>query len=271
MNAPLDNAVADRSIGAILADLRHLSADQVEKIVRHQRDKGLRFGEAAVALGFASNDDVMFALAQQFPYIRRVVEGLHLPILEVAGWEADDVIGTLDEVSALSQLHDHAVYLHGAETYFVNKLDLEQKIAFVEKRDLDYYTQSVQASQIRIDGTEEETAWRGADLGFGDVTVTTTIPMFKKIRFHSRDSLGFEKLELPPQELETVAFWFVPPDEIVKEMARHQQEADSLVARLDHDLVAAAEDHQRAVPHRFAHQHVLGLLGQPAEWRRRVL
>ncbi|MDT7835878.1 polysaccharide biosynthesis tyrosine autokinase [Aquabacterium sp. OR-4] len=63
-----DTTVADRSIGAILADLRHLSADQVEKIVHHQRDKGVRFGEAAVALGFASNDDVMFALAQQFHY-----------------------------------------------------------------------------------------------------------------------------------------------------------------------------------------------------------
>ncbi|RZI85831.1 MAG: polysaccharide biosynthesis tyrosine autokinase [Rubrivivax sp.] len=60
--------VADRSIGVILADLRHLSADQVEKIVAHQRNAGLRFGEAAVALGFASNDDVMFALAQQFHY-----------------------------------------------------------------------------------------------------------------------------------------------------------------------------------------------------------
>ncbi|MBP6902241.1 MAG: polysaccharide biosynthesis tyrosine autokinase [Burkholderiaceae bacterium] len=63
-----DTNVADRSIGSILADLRHLSADQVEKIVRHQRDKGVRFGEAAVALGFASNDDVLFALSQQFHY-----------------------------------------------------------------------------------------------------------------------------------------------------------------------------------------------------------
>ncbi|HSP80700.1 MAG TPA: 5'-3' exonuclease H3TH domain-containing protein, partial [Myxococcaceae bacterium] len=34
-------------------------------------------------------------LTQQFPYIRRVVEGLNLPVLEVPGWEADDVIGTL--------------------------------------------------------------------------------------------------------------------------------------------------------------------------------
>ncbi|PTL76314.1 DNA polymerase I [Vitiosangium sp. GDMCC 1.1324] len=36
-------------------------------------------------------------LAQQFPFIRRVVEGLNLPVLEVAGWEADDVIGTLSK------------------------------------------------------------------------------------------------------------------------------------------------------------------------------
>lgn len=68
MTSSQEPTVADRSIGAILADLRHLSADQVEKIVHHQRDKGVRFGEAAVALGFASNDDVMFALAQQFHY-----------------------------------------------------------------------------------------------------------------------------------------------------------------------------------------------------------
>ena len=132
--------------------------------------------------------------------------------------EGERVIGTLDEISALSQLHNHAVYIHGADTYFVNKLDIEQKIAFVERRDLDYYTRSVQASEIRIDEAEEEIDWRGSLLGFGDVTVSTAIPMFKKIRFHSRDSLGFEKLELPPQSLETVALWFAPPEAIVKAM-----------------------------------------------------
>jgi chain length determinant protein tyrosine kinase EpsG len=40
----------------------------VEKILAHQRQHGIRFGEAAVALGFASTDDVLFALAQQFHY-----------------------------------------------------------------------------------------------------------------------------------------------------------------------------------------------------------
>lgn len=60
--------VLDRSIGDIIADLRNLTPEQVERIAVHQREKGLRFGEAAVALGFASSDDVLFALAQQFHY-----------------------------------------------------------------------------------------------------------------------------------------------------------------------------------------------------------
>ena len=57
-----------RSIGDILSELRHLSAEQVEKVLAHQRAHGVRFGEAAVALGLASKSDVLFALAQQFHY-----------------------------------------------------------------------------------------------------------------------------------------------------------------------------------------------------------
>jgi protein-tyrosine kinase len=59
---------SDRSIGSIIAETRNLSAEQVEKVLAHQREKGIRFGEAAIALGFASADDVLFALAQQFHY-----------------------------------------------------------------------------------------------------------------------------------------------------------------------------------------------------------
>jgi DEAD/DEAH box helicase domain-containing protein len=132
--------------------------------------------------------------------------------------QGERVIGTMDEVSALSQLHTHAVYIHSGETYFVEKLDLGEKIALVVRQDLDYYTQAVTASQIKIDETAEEREVAGAALGFGDVMVTTTIPMFRKIRFHSRDSLGFEELELPPQSLETVAMWFVPPEALTEKM-----------------------------------------------------
>ncbi|MDE2368740.1 MAG: polysaccharide biosynthesis tyrosine autokinase [Burkholderiales bacterium] len=58
----------NRTIGDILAELRDLTAEQVAKALSYQQEKGVRFGEAAVALGFASNDDVLFALSRQFQY-----------------------------------------------------------------------------------------------------------------------------------------------------------------------------------------------------------
>ena len=58
----------DRSMGDILSELRNLTTEQVENVLSYQREKGVRFGEAAVALGLASRDDVLFALSQQFHY-----------------------------------------------------------------------------------------------------------------------------------------------------------------------------------------------------------
>ena len=132
------------------------------------------------------------------------------------------VIGTMDEPSAYAQLHRNAVYLHAGETYLVRSLDLEQKIAHVERTSLEHYTQAVQVSQIRIDDTDTERVWRGATAGCGDVTVTTSIPMFRKNRFHARDSLGFETLDLPPQTLETVGVWLAPPDDLAAALRERQ-------------------------------------------------
>jgi len=43
----------------------------------------------------ANRSEMPGELAQQIPYIRRALEAFRIPILELAGYEADDVIGTL--------------------------------------------------------------------------------------------------------------------------------------------------------------------------------
>ena len=51
--------------------------------------------------GYKANRAEMPAdLAQQLPYIRRALEAYRIPILELAGYEADDVIGTLARKAA---------------------------------------------------------------------------------------------------------------------------------------------------------------------------
>ena len=62
------NALHDRVIGEIIGRTNQITTEQVEKVLAYQKETGLRFGEAAVALGFVSNEEVLFALAQQFHY-----------------------------------------------------------------------------------------------------------------------------------------------------------------------------------------------------------
>ena len=59
---------AERSIGAILVDTGKLALDDAERILRAQKDHGLRFGEAAIMLGLVTRADMELALASQYDY-----------------------------------------------------------------------------------------------------------------------------------------------------------------------------------------------------------
>lgn len=56
------------SIGAILMDAGILSTEDAARVLKLQREQGLRFGEAAIQLGVLSDDDIRFALSSQFDY-----------------------------------------------------------------------------------------------------------------------------------------------------------------------------------------------------------
>lgn len=58
----------DRPIGDIIRDTKQLDDEQIEAIAAYQRHHDVRFGEAAVALGHATDGDILYALSQQFHY-----------------------------------------------------------------------------------------------------------------------------------------------------------------------------------------------------------
>ncbi|MBK9135680.1 MAG: polysaccharide biosynthesis tyrosine autokinase [Betaproteobacteria bacterium] len=63
-----ESIVNERLIGALLDAKAALGADKVQQILDFARSKDLRFGEAAVALGLVTQDQVLHALSEQFGY-----------------------------------------------------------------------------------------------------------------------------------------------------------------------------------------------------------
>lgn len=65
---PADHSAAESTMGALLLDSGKLTPENAERVLRTQKELGLRFGEAAVRLGLVSEEDIQQALARQFSY-----------------------------------------------------------------------------------------------------------------------------------------------------------------------------------------------------------
>jgi receptor protein-tyrosine kinase len=67
MNEKL-NSSAGRSIGAILIDSGRLNPEAAERILKLQKEQGMRFGDAAIQLGLLAEEDIQQALSRQYDY-----------------------------------------------------------------------------------------------------------------------------------------------------------------------------------------------------------
>lgn len=89
----------DRPIGAILLDAGLIQFSDVERIVAHQREKSLRFGDAAVSLGLVKTGDLRAALAYQFDYPVLVPGSSRISREVLAAYDASHPV--LDDIRAL--------------------------------------------------------------------------------------------------------------------------------------------------------------------------
>jgi len=119
-----------------------------------------------------------------------------------------EVIGEVDFSSALTTVHPKAIYLHQAQQYHVDRLDFDQRKAYVRRVNVDYFTDAIRYTQVRILEIAGEARIAGpAARAHGDVLVRSQVVGFKKIKFFTNENVGSGKLELPENEMHTTAFW----------------------------------------------------------------
>ncbi len=120
------------------------------------------------------------------------------------------IIGEVDFPSALTTLHEKAIYLHDARQYQVEKLDFDGRKAFVRHVDSDYFTDAIVYTQIseltRFDASVVS-GHPSAQAVHGEVRVKRQVVGFKKIKFYTLENIGAGNLSLPEQEMHTTAFW----------------------------------------------------------------
>ena len=116
------------------------------------------------------------------------------------------VIGEMDQFAAQTLLHDQAIYLHEGQQFHVDHLDWAEKKAYVRPVKVDYYTDADRSARVKELSTFE--AGRGMVAPtHGEVQVTSLATIFKKIRFHTHETIGQGPIDLPQVDLHTTSYW----------------------------------------------------------------
>lgn len=134
------------------------------------------------------------------------------------------VIGEMDRFSAMTLLHDEAIYLHEGVQYQVEELDWEEKKAYVRQVSVDYYTDAHLAVQLKVLEVEEETTSPKVDVALGEVTVNAMPTIFKKIKFETHENVGWGNIHLPEEALHTTATWLALSEDISSMVSEQHME-----------------------------------------------
>jgi DEAD/DEAH box helicase domain-containing protein len=164
-------------------------------------------------------------------------------IIDTTGEEngEPEVIGEVDFSSALTTVHPKAIYIHQGQQYHVERLDFGQRKAYVKRVNVDYFTDAIRYTQVRVLEIAEEQRIPGpAARAHGDVLVRSQVVGFKKIKFFTNENVGSGKLELPENEMHTTTFWVTLEHELLAGLPFTLSERQSGIFGLVYALASTA-------------------------------
>ncbi len=157
------------------------------------------------------------------------------------------VIGEIDRFDAPLRVHDGAIYFHEGRQYQVERFDHENGRAYVRPVDVDYHTDADLAVRIRVldefarsgdaqpgsDANAASTADKPVPVeerhsrrmaAHGEVLVSALPTIYKKIRLYTHENVGWGRIHLPEQELQTTAFWLTVDGRVAARLGRERLE-----------------------------------------------
>jgi DEAD/DEAH box helicase domain-containing protein len=190
----------------------------------------------------------------------RSVTSDNFVIIDITG--EPNVVGEIDFPSALVFVHEKAIYLHGGRQYHVEHLDFKARKAYVRSVDVDYYTDAVRYTEVRVlevaasnrgncpdavtlsaangPSVSPQTGASAHSHSHGDVLVRSQVVGFKKIKFFTNETVGDGKLELPENEMHTTSYWITLERPLLESLPFSVSERQSGMFGLLHALECVA-------------------------------
>ncbi|HXH21408.1 MAG TPA: DEAD/DEAH box helicase [Dehalococcoidia bacterium] len=172
------------------------------------------------------NGDRYYWMAESYPADGISLRGAAVDnVVIIEQGASPRVIGEVDTPSAPLLVHEEAIYMHGGRQYHVDRLDWQEKKAYVRPVDVDYYTDANLAVDLKVLEVADERPARGCRRAHGDVAVTYLATIFKKIKLETQENVGWGKIHIPQEDMHTTSYWLALSPNATEGMSQPAVEA----------------------------------------------
>jgi len=199
-------------------------------------DDGEGFGpvDAAPWLQVLAEDGVLHHEGERWEWIadsypagavslRSVADGNFVVVDRSGGRQ--NIIAEVDYTAAAVTLYEGAIHMIQSVPYQVEWLDWEGRKAYVTRTHVDYYTDAIDYSKLKVLDCFERAGCGAGQAGHGEVHVVRHVAGYKKIRYYTHENIGYGPVNLPDQELHTTAIWWQLPQAVLDTGFGDRQEA----------------------------------------------
>ncbi len=153
--------------------------------------------------------------------LRSVADGNFVVVNRSDGRQT--IIAEVDYSAAALTLYEGAIHMIQATPYQVEKLDWEGRKAYVTRTHVDYYTDAIDYTKLKVLAHFDSVATGAGDAHHGEVHVVRRVSGYKKIRYYTHENIGYGPVNLPDIELHTSACWWQLPQAVLdQEFASRQ-------------------------------------------------
>jgi DEAD/DEAH box helicase domain-containing protein len=195
----------------------HFGSENLEELLNYLEEKGV----------LHRVDDRWHWTAESYPADEvslRSINPENVVVVDTTEPGSHKVIAEVDWDSAFSTVHDDAIYMVESQQYHVDKLDLERKTAYVHKVDVDYYTDAMTYTNVRVIDSFTKKHRQKLIVEHGEVQVVRKVVGYKKIKFYTSENLGYGDVTLPEKDMHTTSYWFTIPRDLLARLPYTQSE-----------------------------------------------
>jgi DEAD/DEAH box helicase domain-containing protein len=211
-------------------------------------EKGERFGRENIEelLDYLEEKGVLHRVADRWHWAAesypadeislRSVNPENVVVVDTSETGQHKVIAEVDWDGAFTTVHTDAIYMVESQQYHVDQLDLDRKKAYVRKVDVDYYTDAMTYTHVRVIDGFDQKKHRETIVEHGEVQVVRKVVGYKKIKFYTLENLGFGDVNLPEKDMHTTSYWFTIPKDLLTQLSYSEAEIIDGLAGLGYSL-----------------------------------